>query len=88
MSTATNKEAQVRILAKALSDADFKKKLIENPTSVCREEGMEFEGEMRISDTEAGHNLFYLPPVRPEDINIIDATKQASDLIANDNEMF
>lgn len=98
MSTERNKELQIKMLAKAWSDPNFKEELLRDPTGVCRREGMEFEGEMRVSATIASANDFYLPPgpLPPEKPNelasdpipIIHYEKKASEIIAADKEMF
>ena len=90
MSIEKNREIQIKMLAKAWSDDNYKRKLKADPTAVCREEGMVFDGEMTVSDREAAPNIFYLPPA-PEGVggmNETDLEKQASDLISGDKEMF
>ncbi len=90
MPAETNKEIQIRMLATAWSDQDFENKLRANPTAVCREQGMEFEGEMRISDNEAAPNIFYLPPPPPGSggMTEVEFQQKASDFIRSDKEMF
>jgi hypothetical protein len=85
-----NKQIQISMLAKAWSDPNFKARLEKDPTTVCREEGMDFSGEMRISDREASPNVFYLPPPPSGSggMSTIEVEKAASEVIAADKEMF
>jgi len=40
------------IVARAWEDEDFKRRLLEDPTAVCRQEGMDFPEEMKIDMRE------------------------------------
>jgi hypothetical protein len=67
-----------QVIAKAWADDNFKKKLLSNPASVLKAEGVELPAGMRIQaveDTQSVHHLVI--PARPMELSDDDLEKVA-----------
>lgn len=84
------RDVAIRVVAKAWSSDDYKKKLIETPIETFAGEGLEVTEPFKVSEEVKGENVFFLPPP-PEnagEMKLVDLQGAAATQISNDREMF